>query len=326
MKRICVIATLLVFLSATFAPMQVYASDIEFSIGGANVPIARGTTVTFPIVVRGNPGFTFVGLVVNYNPNVFQVTGVTAPVAAMPLNQQFQLSTTPGTQWVSLISANLSDWTGNGTVAYITFNVRADAPLGPSALTLGFTSSPDGTPVNAVGEVLGEVTGTATTSGGSVSVYPSVPVATPTPSPSPSPSPTPTPGQGGGTGNSNIQYAPYAPGDAIYADSPPGDGPDNPNDSDNSDDTDDSDDPSDATVGDFIGNPFIPDDDFGDYFLNETDNPDTGNTSNTDFGSVPQTGIPGVFGMAVIMFLGIVTTAAMWTYVYRRRHGSVGNG
>jgi hypothetical protein len=124
----------------------------------SNIPAVRGTTVTVPITVSNNPGFTAVGLVVSYNPDVLVIADVTAPVAAMPLNTQFTLTSNPGTQWVHLVNTGLVDWSGNGIVANISFHVIQTARLGTSPITITFTNTPDGTPGNSNSEILSDST------------------------------------------------------------------------------------------------------------------------------------------------------------------------
>lgn len=134
--------------------MQVYAADnLAFTVG-SNVNATRGGIVTVPITVSNNPGFAATGLIVTYDPNVLEITGVATPVASMPLNSQFALTSTPGTQWIHLVNTNLVDWKGNGIVVNMTFNVKSTAPVGTSSVTLAFTGSPDGTPANANGDII----------------------------------------------------------------------------------------------------------------------------------------------------------------------------
>lgn len=120
----------------------------------SNVPATRDETVTVPITVSNNPGFTSVGFVVTYNPNVLEIVSVSQATAAMPLNPQFALTSTPGSQWIHLINTNLIDWSGNGVVVNIDFKVKSNAPNGSTPIYLAFTSSPDGTPSNANSNIL----------------------------------------------------------------------------------------------------------------------------------------------------------------------------
>ena len=132
MKKILTIMMTLIFLITTGG--EVYASDGNLTFtADSNMTATRGETVKIPITVSNNSGFTAVGLIVTYNSNVLEITGVTAPIAAMPLSSQFALTTTPGTQWILLVNTNLVNWSGNGVVANITFNVKSTSPIGLSA-------------------------------------------------------------------------------------------------------------------------------------------------------------------------------------------------
>jgi len=154
MKKFLAVTITLAFLLAAALPPQAYAvGGLTFS-AASNVSAARGGQVSVPIIVSNNPGFAFVGLAVTYDPNVLEIAGISAPVAAMPLNSQSTLTSTPGIQWVSLINTRAVNWDGNGTVASLTFNVKSTAPAGASAVALAFTSDPNGTPVNSAGRLL----------------------------------------------------------------------------------------------------------------------------------------------------------------------------
>jgi hypothetical protein len=120
------------------------------TLGDVNV----GESIAVPISVNGNPGFNSVGLLLTYNPLVLEITGVNSVESAMPLNSQFALTTTPGTQWISLVNPGLLDWGGNGVVANVSFNVLQNAQAGSSRIDLNFTTAPDGTPSNAGGTIL----------------------------------------------------------------------------------------------------------------------------------------------------------------------------
>ena len=138
--------------------MQLHATNsLLFSIN-SNISAVRGGTVTVPINVTNNPGFTGVGLIATFNPNVIHITNVTALVSDMPLNPQFSLTTTQGTQWIPLVNPVLSDWIGQGAVVNLTFDVSTNAPLGVSPISLAFINLPDGTPVNAANEILRNAT------------------------------------------------------------------------------------------------------------------------------------------------------------------------
>ena len=166
MKKTLVVAIAFCVLALGWTPLIASSSPAActFSIGSA-ITAARGSNITVPVTVSNNPGFCAVGLVVAYDPNALEITGVTAPISAMPLNSEFKLTTSPGTQWVSLVNTALYDWTGNGTVANISFRVKQDAPIGASPVGLAFTGAPNGAPSNANGNILD-----AAASGGSINI------------------------------------------------------------------------------------------------------------------------------------------------------------
>jgi hypothetical protein len=152
MKRFLALAVAL--LIAFSFPVHVYSSSgFSFYVGSLG-SVRRGDSITVPINVSSNPGFTAVGLVLNYNPSVLTITGVTAANSAMPLNTQFALTSTAGTQWISMLNQGLANWNGNGTVANVTFNVNSNAPAGTSSLTLTFTTTPNGAPADSAGTIL----------------------------------------------------------------------------------------------------------------------------------------------------------------------------
>ena len=158
MKKFLPITLITALLLMTGLANQAYAfAELTFALT-SNTTAEPGGTVTVPINVTNNPGFIAAGLVITFDPNVLQLTNVTAPVAEMPLNAQFTLTSTQGTQWIPFVNPNLRDWYGNGTVANIIFNVNANATPGASAITLAFISSPDGTPVTSNGDTLRNAT------------------------------------------------------------------------------------------------------------------------------------------------------------------------
>ena len=162
MKKIFAAALALAFMLIMWIPTPLYAANGPTFSVGFNITAQRGGTITVPVTVSNNPGFTAVGLILTYDPDVLQITGVTAPVADMPLNSQFELTSVPGTQWIHFINSGLADWAGNGVVANIVFNIKPNAPTGTSPVSLAFTNLPDGRPGNIAGDIL---TGAATVSG-----------------------------------------------------------------------------------------------------------------------------------------------------------------
>jgi len=118
-------------------------TGLTFTVG--TVTAARGSTATVPISVTGNGttlGFSAVGFVVTYNAAHLDLTRVDSAVSQLPLNN-WQLTTTPGSQWVSLVNPNAPvTYTGNDNIANLTFTVKADAPLTESSITITFTPPP----------------------------------------------------------------------------------------------------------------------------------------------------------------------------------------
>jgi len=156
-KIMAVAITMAIVTIVALPPMRTLAASMPSGPAFAVVQYAvaeKGGVATVPIYVSNNPGFAAVGLSVAYDPAVLQITGVTAPVADMPLNAQFAMTALPGTQWVSLVNPNGMDWGGDGVVANLIFRVASDAPDGISHIGLSFTGMPDGTPGNANGDVL----------------------------------------------------------------------------------------------------------------------------------------------------------------------------
>jgi hypothetical protein len=292
-------------------------NGLTFTVG-SNVSATRGGTVTVPVTVGNNPGFTAAGFVATYDTNVLEITGVTAPAAAMPLNSQFELTTTPGTQWISLVNTNIVDWSGNGVVVNMTFNVRSNATVGVSPISLAFTSAPDGTPGNANGDILR----------GARAVSGSVNVANPSNSGGGSSGSSGSSGRSGrGSGNSND-----------------GSGDDSHNTGDNDNDGGvfggNYQNPSNDNRyglfddGGFIGNPYVPlaympnigmeNDESGNQFLS-MNGPGTGGVGGGSFGKVPQTGTPDIARAAAILFVSLMASVALWVYILRRKYSRDNN-
>jgi len=144
MKKLLTIVLILIFLSGMILPVTASASDgLTFSVG--TVTAQRGQTgVVVPVSVTGNSatlGFTALGLVANYNANHLTLTRVDSVETRMPLNRDYQLTTTQGSQWIPLINAN-TPFTSDGPLVNLIFDVKADAPLTESGISLTFTPPP----------------------------------------------------------------------------------------------------------------------------------------------------------------------------------------
>ena len=133
--------------------MQVHAFDATFYVS-SNLEVEQGGTITVPVSVSDNPGFAATTLMLQYDPYVLQIVNVNHVAEAMPLSPQFALSRTPGEQWMPFLNPNLVDWSQEGVIANVTFQVNPNAPVGLTSMSLGFTAVPDGTPANSGGQVL----------------------------------------------------------------------------------------------------------------------------------------------------------------------------
>ena len=273
-------------LLAAWIPIQANAStggDLTFAVG-SYVEAARGGTVTVPITVSNNPGFSAVGLVITYDSNVLVITGVSALVSAMPLNSQFALTTNPGTQWIRFANTNNTDWSGNGVIANITFNVNQNATDGPSFIGLSFIGAPDGTPSSTGGSAISDVvmfSGSVDISGPPQPTP--QPSPTPTQQPAPAPSPQPTPQtqsqqstQPQSPPSPTPQPRPIEEGTAGASNTPSGAGS-----------------------------------------LAITPPPDD---AEPGFGPVPQTSVPDLAWLAALLCASLVISAALWLNILRRKY------
>jgi hypothetical protein len=295
MKRIYAIAMAICLLMAARVPIQLYAADgLAFSLSYIG-NVSRGETITIPINVSNNPGFSGVGLEMIYDPNVLEIRVVAAPVAAMPLNSQFALTSSPGIQWISLVNTIPENWHGNGIAANVTFYVKPTAAFGTSVINLKFTHSPDGTPINA-DEI--KITDAVTISA-SINVVdnfrpntypdnqqdPYQPVERPV-------SRTTNPSDNENEINNNFEPYEYHP--------PPNDNID---------------------YGSFIGTQHVP---AANDSVYEPNSPQTNNTDNTnrtsDFGVVPQTNVLDITGWIITLCVSIFALSALLcVYVFRQK-------
>jgi len=297
----------LALLVAALLPLRASASgELTFAVGSAGA-LTRGSTITIPVVVSNNPGFTAVGFILTYDPAVLEITGVTSLATQMPLNAQFALTTTPRTQWIHMVNTGLANWSGNGPLLNISFTVLETAPLGASTLGLSFTTAPNGTPGNADGVILHE----AITVGGSVTVVEPSPVTETAPTipmnvtqPTPTPTPTPIP-----TASPEATPTPPAVQDTIPAASP-SPLPDAPEPTPTP--------PPAVMQSVFIGQTYTS-------LAQEAaaTNPTSPNTT-ANFGVVPQTGVPGITATLVALAINLSASLGLWGYViYRNRRKRV---
>lgn len=297
MKRAFVLSLITLITLAPWLVIGVYAANApDFSLA-PNLTAEPGETITVPITVSNNPGFTTVGLVVTYDPAVLQIANVTAPEAAMPLSPQFLLATGQDTQWIRLVNPQTQDWSGDGVVANVTFNVSPTANPSTSNISLTFTSSPDGSPGNAVGAVFQD----ARVVSGSVIIVDSASGNGDVPTDSANTST----GMGqpivAGNVNQNVSepVAPPTVGDAISGALPPpvviaeAEPP---------------------GVGVFIGVPHVRD---------EVGIPIVGVSV---FGPVPQTGVQGLAGYVIAMIACLIGSFMLWAWLIRPMYKDRKNG
>ena len=300
-----VLATTL--LSFYFASPALAAANPVFYID-TSIPATIDQTVTVPINVAGNPGFSAVGLVVTYDPAVLQLTGVIPLVPEMPRNPFHAPSTVAGTQRIHFVNLGPEDWSGDGAIANLVFNVNPGASLGASPISLSFTEEPVGMPGNAVGNILA---GTLPPVSGTVIIN-----APPTAGGGGDSTGGDYDGAGGGGvagggagavgqpaihGNVNqyddepaiiYEVTVYTPPAPIYiAEAQVQD-----------------------DVGGFIGVPHVLDDE------------GIPSVSLTHFGAVPQTGLPGFAGHVIAMVVSFTGSAVLWAWFIRHMYKVRKNG
>ena len=209
MKKVITVALLLIFILFSFIPATGTTTGSKpLFIARSNVPAPRGGTVEVPVYVSGNasPGFAAATLVITFDPDVLTLIRIDERVSELPVNR-YQPSTERGIQWISLVNeSEPKNWTSNGDVIILVFNVANNAPVGTTfPVTLHFSSAPhaDGTPAvfqSTGADILRNV---LTPEWGSVIITETSPTPTPpggnnpTPTPPGGNNPTPTPPGGG---------------------------------------------------------------------------------------------------------------------------------
>ena len=290
MRKLFIVVVSLTVLILAWTPVQASAAaGLTFTVS-SNADVSRGETVSVPITVSNNTGFMAVGFAVTYDPNVLEIIGFIAPMGDMPLNTQTEMTATPGNQWLSLINTNFADWSGNGTVVNIFFNVKSTAPAGASPIFLAFTSTPDGAPVSISGDIFSE----ATTVSGSVNVARDV---------------NSRDINNNGTDNSSSRVV--------------NDNSDDPGNESGS--SSNSDPRSDSGLiepviddGGFIGAPYTEDRN-GSEVARTTTSRSGETNSGSDFGRPPRTGVPDMTGQVAIVCVLLASSVALAAYILRRK-------
>ncbi|MCL2819250.1 MAG: hypothetical protein FWD38_00240 [Oscillospiraceae bacterium] len=160
MKKIIVILLVLVFILSPLIPGKVSANPgaTRFEIG-SNIVATRDRQLVVPVSVTGNPdGFAAVGLEFVFNPAHLQLKtarlrtdGVAPPSPTLRISAETDIKdVSDGTQWISIVDTrNLADWSGEGVLMNLTFDVVAPSSVESTTINMDFTSSPNGRPVNA---------------------------------------------------------------------------------------------------------------------------------------------------------------------------------
>jgi len=153
MKKILSTLLLLILL-VSFMPVQALANtEMTVFETPESVSVERGRRLEIPVTVSGNPGFAAVGFEVRFNRNHLRMTGadvrrdgVDPPRDKLrPNNTEFIGSP----QWITLIDVrNLDDWTGEGLLMTLAFEVIAPVGVDATDVSLSFTNHPSGRPVS----------------------------------------------------------------------------------------------------------------------------------------------------------------------------------
>ena len=166
MKKILSVALVVLFIFSVFPPIQVSANtELAFEVD-SRVPAVRSTaetTRTVDVAIRvsnNNPtnAFAGVGFDVGFDPDTLNIVDVSSHVSELPLTLDFQRDIDPGRQRISLMRSGARglpvDWSGNGLLVTMTFEVLQNAEIGPSTITITFSSDPNGIPSNASGRLI----------------------------------------------------------------------------------------------------------------------------------------------------------------------------
>jgi len=317
MKKVLITALVLILLSSVYIPMLATSTPapLVFS-AGREVEAPRGREVMVPISVSGNGwhnvrrspsdigtlranGFAAVTLKVWADSDVMSLSRVEAVRPRQLAYDEAINQIIPGEewQWISLVTSGRPDnWSENGEVARLFFDVKSDAPLGRSNVTIGFTADPE---PNGWPAALVENTGPrlladtavdishgnviVVASSGSGESPPPNGGGSPTPPGGGSPAPpgggSPTP-PGGGSPAPTGGGSPTPPRGG--SPTPPGGGSPTP------------------PGG---GSPTPP-------------GAGGGNSGYDGFGNVPQTGVPSISGTVIVMWASILMTAALNVCLY----------
>jgi len=147
--------------------MSANPQPTTFEIGDS-VHGIRNRMVDVPISVNGNPdpGFAAVGFEINFSPQLLLLdkvelrsSGTNPPSDTLRLNNSTVIKpkdVQDGTQWISIANVdNLRDWTGDGVLLNLTFEIVAPEDVTRATVDMTFTSDPNGRPAsNSTGELV----------------------------------------------------------------------------------------------------------------------------------------------------------------------------
>ena len=100
------------------------ASVTDAAISVESIKASPGSQITVPVTISNNPGIIYMEFTVSYDDAVLEWTGVTQG----EFGGQYDLSVGYPITWIG--SDPRTDMAEDGIIAYLTFNVKADAPNG----------------------------------------------------------------------------------------------------------------------------------------------------------------------------------------------------
>ena len=130
MKIKKVFALLLCMIIVLSIPMSVVQAEANLEITGTKVQAQAGETVTVDLVMQGNPGISALNLYYTYNTEYFTLAKVENKVSA------FTMTHVKTTVWDAA-----ENYTGNGTLATLTFQVAEETPDGEYEIGIHFLSA-----------------------------------------------------------------------------------------------------------------------------------------------------------------------------------------
>lgn len=143
MKKKIIIFTILTILTFNLLCVtSIAANEMAVTVGSDSAN--AGETVEIPIVLSGNTGFSNLAIEIGYNSDVMTLTNAASPVSGASFTTAPDFTANPyNMQWDSA-----SDVTYNGTLAVLTFQIKANAANGTYPVTVNFYKGRDGNNVD----------------------------------------------------------------------------------------------------------------------------------------------------------------------------------